>query len=89
MVYIKTVFPTGRFFGGITQKWPNKKKRAGQSCGRSFADFVQKGPNLIKTCFSLILSNSVQIKEILYFPRHVDTDNKIFISPKLPYKIYI
>jgi hypothetical protein len=51
---------------------PNKSRAAGQSCGQILADFVQKraenGPHFLKMSFSpLILSNFVQIKEILHF----------------------
>jgi hypothetical protein len=63
---LAAVLPTGRFFGRITQKGPKKSRADGQNCGRILADFVQKGPNFIKISFSLFLSSSVQIKELLY-----------------------
>ncbi len=70
-------------FGCITQKGRIKSIAAGQSFGRILADFVQKGPNFtnfIKISFSLIFSNSLCKSKIVNFPRHLDTDNKIFIS---------
>ncbi len=63
------VLPTGRFFGRLFQKGPNKSRASGQSCRQILADFVQKGPNFIKYSFPLIFSNSVQIKEKLFLSK--------------------
>ncbi len=61
----KSLLATGGFFGHVMGRI--KSSVAGESCGQILSDFVEKGPNFIKISFSLILSNSVQIKEILYF----------------------
>jgi hypothetical protein len=73
---------------GLLKKGGIKNRAAGQNCGRIFGRFsterAEKGPNFLKISFSpLTLSNSVQITEILYFPRHADTDNKISIIHQL------
>ncbi len=55
------VLPTGRLFGRLSQKGPNKRGAAGHFCGRILADFersAEKGPNFEKIV-SLLLSSLV------------------------------
>jgi hypothetical protein len=66
------VLPTGRLFGRIIQKGPNKKQSGRTKLQPNICRFCTeravKGPYLLKTSYSpLILFNSVRIKEILYF----------------------
>jgi hypothetical protein len=53
--------PTGRLFGRITQKGPNKSIADAQISGRPLAGFAQ-----CAKCV-LLLSNSTKVQEILYF----------------------
>jgi hypothetical protein len=50
-----TVFPTGRFFGRITQKGPSKNvsgsTKLWQNFGRIFPKMTEKGPNIKNFCF--------------------------------------
>jgi hypothetical protein len=79
------VLPTGRLFGRISQKGPNKSGAAGQFCGRILADFersAEKGPNFEKIV-SLLLSSlflGKRPRNIVIFPL---TQTKIvfFFSP--------
>jgi hypothetical protein len=49
------VFPTGRFFGRITQKGPSKnvsgRTNLWQNFGRIFSEMAEKGPNIKMFCF--------------------------------------
>ncbi len=65
-----------------------KSRAVGQSCGKILADFVQKraenGPHFLKLVFLLLFSLILcKSKKYYTFPRHVDTNNKIFIGPKV------
>ncbi len=77
-----TMLPTGRFFGRITLKFPNKKNSGRTKLRPNFGRFCTEGAELDKKfvflLFSIILCKS---KKYYIFPGHVDTDNKIFISP--------
>ncbi len=76
---LSSVLFTGRLFGRITQKQPNKKYSGGQICGRILAFFEQKGPNFIKFCiFPLLLGKP---KKNYFYPL---TQTKIvsFLKPK-------
>jgi hypothetical protein len=61
------VLLTGRLFGRVTQKGPNKKQSSQAKLWSNFARFCTERAEHLNISFSpLILSNSVQIKEILY-----------------------
>jgi hypothetical protein len=50
-----TVFPTGRFFGRITEKGPSKnvsgRSNLWQNFGRIFPEMAEKGPNITNVLF--------------------------------------
>jgi hypothetical protein len=81
------VLPTGRLFGRISQKGPNKKwSTAGQFRGRILADFEQKGPKrgriLRKFSPPIFFSYSREAsKKKCYFPTHTDK-NSVLLKTK-------
>jgi hypothetical protein len=70
------VLPTGRIFGRLPQKRPNKKKcgrkNLAPNFGRHCAERAKKGPNFWKVCFSTLLP--------LNFTFPTDTNKDNFVS---------
>jgi hypothetical protein len=81
---VESTVANGRLFGRITQKGPNKKKSGRtKKLWMNFGRFWTKGRELLKKLvffllFSLFLCKS---KKYYTFPKQVDTDNEIFMSP--------
>jgi hypothetical protein len=78
------VLPTGRIFGRLPQKRPNKKKcgrkNLAPNFGRHCAERAKKGPNFWKVCFSTLLPLNFT------FPTDTNKDNFVSNGKKTPSK---
>jgi hypothetical protein len=79
------MLPTGRLFGRISKKGPNKSRAAGQFCGRILADFEQKGPKrgrILTKLFPFSYPHSREaFKKKCHFATHKDKSS-VFLKPK-------
>jgi hypothetical protein len=67
------VLPTGRIFGRLTQKGPNKKQSDRTNCGRILAAIVQKGLKRGRTSRKFVF--------LLFLSRHLEKSKKCFTIP--------